>query len=81
MMTRNGKRKLQEEESQTESKYTKRVSVRVDPEISAQLANTEEQIETESQGTKKSEKLQQISIKFEDFPAEILLKILNFLEF
>ena len=52
MMTRNGKRKLQEEESQTESKCTKSVSVRVDPEISAQLANIEEHIETESQGTK-----------------------------
>ena len=58
MMTRNGKRKLQEEESQTESKCTKRVSVRVDHEISAQLANIEEYIETESQGSKKGENLQ-----------------------
>ena len=75
MMTSNGKRRLQEEESQTESKCTKRVS-----EISAQLANTDEHIETESQGTNKSEKLQDKSIKLEDFPPEILLKILSFLE-
>jgi hypothetical protein len=80
MMTRNGKRRLQEEESQPESNCTKRVSVRVDHEISAQLANTEEHIETESQGTKKSENLPDKSRRFEDFSAEILLKILNFLE-
>ena len=71
MMTRNGKRKLQEEESQTESKCTKSVNVRMDPEISAQLANTEEHIKTESQGTKKGENLQDKSMKFDDFPAEI----------
>ena len=80
MMTRNGKRKLQEEESQTESKCTKSVSVRVDPEISAQLAKIDEHIETESQGNKKRENLQDKSIRLEDFPTEILLKILNFLE-
>ena len=79
-MTRNGKRKLQAEESQTESKCTKSVNVRMDPEISAQLANIEEHIETESQGTKKDENLLDKSIRFEDFPEEILLKILNFLE-
>ena len=78
MMTRNGKRKLQEEESQTESKCTK--SVRVDPEISSQLPNIEEHIEAESQGIKKSENLQGKSTRFEDFPAEILLRILKFLE-
>ena len=48
-MTRNKKRKLQEEGSQTEPKCTKSVSVRVDHEISDQLAKTEEHIETESQ--------------------------------
>ena len=75
MMTSNGKRRLQEEESQTESKCTKRLS-----EISAQLVNTDKHIETESQGTNKNEKLQDKSIKLEDFPPEILLKILSFLE-
>ena len=56
MMTRNGKRKLQEEESQTESKCTKSVSVRVDPEISAQLAKIDEHIESGSQKVKKGKK-------------------------
>jgi len=55
-------------------------SVRVDPEISVSLANIEENIEIESQGTKKGENLQVKSMRFEDFPSEILLKILNFLE-
>ena len=79
-MTGNGKRKFQAEESQNESKCTKSVNVRMDPEISAQLANIEEHIETQSQGTKKGENLQDKSMKFDDFPAEILLNILNFLE-
>ena len=54
-MTRNSKRKLKEdEESQTEVKCTK--SVRVDPEISAQLAKIDEHIESESQKVKKGKK-------------------------
>ena len=47
----------------------------MDPEISAQLAVIEKHIETESQGTKKSESLQDQWLRFEDFPAEILLKL------
>ena len=92
MMTRNSKRKLQEEESQTESKSSTK-SVRVDHEITSQLANIDEQ---DSNGTKISgrntednvatkgngncENLQDNSIRFENFPAEIFLKMLNFLE-
>ena len=54
-MTRNSKRKLKEdEESQTEVKCTK--SVRVDPEISAQLAKIDEHIESGSQKVKKGKK-------------------------
>ena len=54
-MTRNSKRKLKEdEESQTEVKCTK--SVRVDPEISAQLAKIDEHIESESQKVTKGKK-------------------------
>ena len=54
-MTRNSKRKLKEdEESQIEVKCTK--SVRVDPEISAQLAKIDEHIESESQKVKKGKK-------------------------
>ena len=83
MLTRSSKRKLQEDtELQTASKCTKSVGyVGMDPEISAQMAK----IETESQDIKnkgkgKCEKLQDKSVRFEDFPAEILLKLLNFLE-
>ena len=51
-MTRNSKRKLQEEEeSQIELKCTK--SVRMDPEISPQLAKIDEPIKTESQEVKR----------------------------
>jgi uncharacterized C2H2 Zn-finger protein len=83
MMNRNSKRKLQEEELQTKSKCTK--SVGMDPEISAQFANIDEHNERESQeikneGKGKCENLQDKSIRFEDFPAEMLLNILNFLE-
>ena len=51
MMTRNSKRKLQEEAQKTSSK-----SVRVDSEISTQLAKIDEHIETESQEFKKGKK-------------------------
>ena len=51
MMTRNSKRKLQEEAQKTSSK-----SVRVDSEISTQLAKIDEHIETESQEVKKGKK-------------------------
>ena len=50
-MTRNSKRKLQEEAQKTSSK-----SVRVDSEISTQLAKIDEHIETESQEVKKGKK-------------------------
>ena len=74
MLTRSSKRKLQEDtELQTASKCTKNIGM--DPEISAQMAK----IETESQDIKnegigKCEKLQDKSVRFEDFPAEILLQ-------
>ena len=51
-MTRNSKRKLQEEEAQKTS--TK--SVRVESEICTQLAKIDEHIETESQEVKKGKK-------------------------
>ena len=64
-MTRNSKRKLKEdEESQTEVKCTK--SVRVDPEISAQLAKIDEHIESESQKVKKGKKT--LTYYFSKFP-------------
>ena len=51
-MTRNSKRKLQEEAQKTSSK-----SVRVDSEISTQLAKIDEHIETESQEVKKGKNI------------------------
>ena len=66
MMTRNGKRMLQEEESQNESKCTKCVNVRMDPEISAQLAKIDEHIESESQKVKKGKKT--LTYYFSKFP-------------
>ena len=92
MMTRNSKRKLQEEESQNESKSSTKI-VRVDHEITSQLANidkldsngtkisgrnTEDNVATKGNG--KCENLQDNSIRFESFPVEILLKMLKFLE-
>ena len=92
MMTRNSKRKLQEEESQNESKSSTK-SVRVDHEITSQLANIDklDSNVTKISGRKiednvvtkeneECENLQDNSIKFEDFSAEILLKMLHFLK-